>query len=134
MLLILSGPTSVTVARHAHVLDARVVVLVDEVGADQHQSGSADADLLEALAPQGALELAAGFLTHRVSSLVVGVSGLGGHGLAADETHDVAHDVVELEVLRRVHGGDAEGFELYLIFGRDDAADDDGNVAQAFLA
>src|SRR5262249_37871730 len=38
---------------------------------------------------------------------------------------DLAHDLREIEVLRRIDAGDAGGFQLRFVLGRDDAADDD---------
>ena len=50
------------------------------------------------------------------------------------DPQDVRHDAVELEVLRRVDGGDAGLLEHGFIVGRNDAADDDRHVVETRLA
>ena len=51
------------------------------------------------------------------------------HAVAGgDKRGDLVHDPVELEVLRRVHGGDARGLQPRDVGVGDDAADDDRDV------
>src|SRR6187397_3049878 len=45
-----------------------------------------------------------------------------------DQSHDLAHDPVELEVFGGVDGGNAGGLQLRDVGVRDDAADDDRDV------
>ena len=45
-----------------------------------------------------------------------------------DDAHDVGHDAVELEILRRIDGGDARLLQHLCVFRRDDAADHDRDV------
>src|SRR5262245_62071897 len=48
--------------------------------------------------------------------------------------HQIAHDVLDLVVLGRVDAGDAGRQQLLRVLGRDDAADDDRDLAGALLA
>ena len=52
----------------------------------------------------------------------------GGAGARADEIHDLAHDPVDVEVLRREDGGDPGLAQLRCVRRGDDPADDDGRV------
>ena len=57
--------------------------------------------------------------------------GLGGDAVALlDQLDDVAHDQREVEVLRRVDRGDAGVLQRLHVGERDDAADDDRDVAR----
>src|SRR5512145_933113 len=51
-----------------------------------------------------------------------------------DHVDDVAHDAREVEVFGRVDAGDAGAEEAAFVLERDDAADDDGDMAGALLA
>ena len=54
--------------------------------------------------------------------------------IARDETHDLRHDLVELEILRRVDGSGTHGFQGGRVLRRNDAADHDGDVVDALPA
>ncbi len=52
---------------------------------------------------------------------------------AFDDAHQIAHDAVELEILRRVDLGDAGAFERAGVLRRDNAADHDRHIVEAGL-
>src|SRR5215470_2942853 len=52
-------------------------------------------------------------------------------GGAVDDTQDVRQDAIELEILGRVDGANAGGFQRARILRRDDPADYHRHVAQA---
>src|SRR4051794_30547874 len=57
----------------------------------------------------------------------------GGAVAFGDQIDDVAHDPVDLEVLRRVDAGDAGGEHLALVGRGDDAADDDRDLTAGLV-
>src|SRR5215467_14811977 len=55
-------------------------------------------------------------------------------GEASHQPDDVVHDGIELEVLGRVDGGDAETLQGCRVLRRDDAPHHHGDIVEAFLA